>query len=57
MAVAHGFDQVLLHPECSEAHLRVGVPALSDDLGHRPEHLRGSKREREREDIRLVTTE
>ena len=48
MAVAHGFDQVLLHPECSEAHLRVGVPALSDDLGHRPEHLRGSKRERER---------
>ena len=48
IAVTDGLVEVLLHPESSETHLWVGVPALSDDLGHRPEHLhqrsRGQRR-------------
>ena len=49
IAVTDGPVEVLLHPESSETHLWVGVPALSDDLGHRPEHLhqrsRGQRRQ------------
>ncbi len=45
MAVADGPVEVLLHPESSEADLWVGVPALSDDLRHRPEHLHQRSRE------------
>ena len=49
MAVADGLVEVLLHPESSETDLWVGVPALSDDLGHRPEHLHQRSREQRRQ--------
>ena len=47
IAVADGFVEVLLHPECSEAHLWVVVPALSNHLGHWPKHLHQRTRQLE----------